>query len=487
MQYKKFILSALLFTAFVAQSQNASDALRYSKLDPLGSARSVGVSGSMGAIGADFGSITHNPAGLAAYHLSEFVITPILYLNNSQSSLKGSSFLEENKYSGGIDNLGLVIVRNGYEGSSWSQVNFSVGFNKLADYNRSIYFEGATTGSITDHWREQALNLHPDDLDDFSSGLGYETGAIYDSDDNGVYESDFISNANVPVTKSQSISARGHQSELHFAVAGNYKDRVMIGAAIGIPLLLYREEKTYTESDPQNTNSVFDNLGYTEILRAEGSGINFKLGTIIKFHDLFRLGLSVQTPTFLEVDETYETAARYSYVDQGKLETFNASSPETGAFNYKLTTPLRINASLGSVIGKYGFLGASVEYVDYTQAGFIMERDFKDYQQEVNQDIDKQFQSAINVRAGAEIALDIIRLRGGVYLQGSPYANESEYTPTYSLGAGIRGGRFFTDFAIRHTRYDEGYLPYTTSSNDPQLVYNKYQLNRLVFTFGYKF
>jgi hypothetical protein len=484
---KKFILSVLLFTGRVAHGQNASDALRYSKIDPLGSARSVGVSGSMGAIGADFGSITFNPAGLGAYHLSELVFTPILYLNKTQSSLKGSPFLEENKYSGGIDNLGLVIVRNGFEGSNWSKVNISVGFNKLADYNRSIYFEGATTGSITDHWREQALNLHPDDLDDFSSGLAYETGAIYDSDNNGVYESDFISSANVPVTKSQSVSARGHQSELHFAVAGNYKDRVMVGAAIGIPLILYREEKTYTESDPGNNNAVFDNLGYTEILRAEGSGINLKLGAIFKFHDLFRLGFSVQTPTFLEIDETYETSARYSYVEQGKLETFNAFSPETGAFNYKLTTPLRMNASFGSVIGKSGFLGASVEYVDYTQAGFTMERDFKDYQQEINQDIDKQFQSAINLRAGAEIALDIVRIRGGVFLQGSPYANESEFTPTYSLGAGVRGGRFFADLGLRHTRYDEGYLPYTTFSNDPQLVLNKYQLNRLVITFGYKF
>lgn len=484
----KFILYSVLFlSGFSVQSQNASDALRYSKIDPLGSARSVGVSGSMGAIGADFGSLNFNPAGLAAYHLSEIVFTPVLYFNSTRSSLKGSPFLEENKYGGGIDNLGLVIVRNGYEGSNWTKVNFSVGFNKLADYNKSIYFEGATTGSITDHWREQALHLNPDDLDDFSSGLGYETGAIYDSDNDGVYESDFISSPNLGVTKSQSILTRGHQSELHFALAGNYKDRVMIGAAIGIPLLVYREEKTYTESDPQNTNAVFDRLGYSEVLRAEGSGINLKLGTIIKFHDLFRLGFSLQTPSFIELDETYETSAKYSYIDQGKLETFEAASPETGAFNYKLTTPLRLNANFGSVISKFGFIGASVEYVDYKQARFTMERDFKDYQQEINQDIDKQYQSAINIRAGAEIALDIIRLRAGVYLQGSPYANESEYTPTYSLGAGIRGGKFFADLALRHTSYNDGYLPYTTFSNDQQLVYNEHQLNRLVFTFGYKF
>lgn len=487
-----YMKKTILFTLVISlpiwlNCQNASDALRYSLTDPVGTARTVAVGGGMGAIGADFGSLTENPAGLAAYHFSEFVFSPSLFYNQTKSSLKGSAFLQENKYGAGIDNLGLVIVRNGYEGSNWKQVNFAIGFNRLNDYNRNIYFEGATTGSITDHWREQALHLNPDDLDDFASGLAYETGSIYDSNNDGVYESDFTDHANKPVFKSQSVESRGYQSELQFALGANYKDRLMLGASLGVPIISFREEKRYEEADPENLNPVFENLGYTEFLKTEGSGINLKLGAIFKFHDLFRLGLSFQTPSFLEIDETYETSADYSYLDNGQVQSYEASSPQTGVFTYKIATPLRAAASFGSVIGKNGFLGASVEYVDYTQSSFSMERDFRDFEQELNRDIDKQYQSALNLRAGAEIAIDVMRLRGGVFLQGSPYANENEYTTTYSLGLGVRGGRFFSDVALRHTRYDDGYLPYTTASNDPQLVNNKHQLNRLVLTLGYKF
>ncbi|MGB3174174.1 MAG: aromatic hydrocarbon degradation protein, partial [Saprospiraceae bacterium] len=58
------ILFAFMLGLMAINAQNASDILRYSTRQPLGSARYVGVGGSMGAIGADFGAISDNPAGL---------------------------------------------------------------------------------------------------------------------------------------------------------------------------------------------------------------------------------------------------------------------------------------------------------------------------------------------------------------------------------------------------------------------------------------
>ena len=92
------------------------------------------------------------------------------------------------------------------------------------------------------------------------------------------------------------------------------------------------------------------------------------------------------------------------------------------------------------------------------------------YQNELNKEIDKQYQSTLNYNLGAEIAIDDLRLRGGVKLLGSPYANDNDLTRIYSAGLGYRSGKFFMDIALQHTRYDDGYLPYTTSSNDLQLV-----------------
>ncbi len=484
---------SLILICEAVTSQNLSDALRYSTQQPLGSARSVGVGGSMGAIGADFGAISENPAGLASYHFSEIVLSPVFYLNRISSRLGSSANLSsENYYSSAVDNLGLVIVRKGYESSNWRTVNFSIGFNKLADFNSQLYFDGSTTGSITDHWREQALNLVPDDLSIFASGLAYETGAIFDLDNNKVYESDFISFPNKPVGKNQLIKTRGYMSELSFALAGNYKDRVLLGAAIGVPILSYRENKTYQESDPSNANPAFESLSYDENLRTSGSGVNLKIGAIIKLHDIFRLGVSLQTPTLFELDDEYSTGLTYSYLDKGKIESFTKESPDLGIYTYNLISPLRAKASFGSVIGKNGFIGAGVEYVNYASAQFDFNNEQStpadiEYQNDLNSNIDQQFKATFNYNLGAEIAIDVLRLRGGINLMGSPFDNEFDFTKTICAGIGYRGGRFFTDLAVRITNYDDGYLPYTTASNDGQLVYNKHQENRLVFTFGYKF
>ncbi len=490
---KLILLITSLGLTVMINAQNVSDALRYSSLAPLGSARSVGVAGSMGAIGGDFGSISDNPAGLAGYHFSEIVFSPVFYINQVSSRLgTTSNFSRENFYNSGVDNLGLVIVRNGYEGAKWRTVNFSIGFNKLADFNKQLYFDGASTGSITDHWREQAANIIPDNLSNFSSGLAYETGAIYDADNNNIYESDFISFANKPVAKNQLVKARGYMSELTFAMAGNYNDHLLIGGAIGIPMVSYRENKSYRESDPNNENPVFESLEYEENLKTTGSGVNLKLGAILKLHDIFRIGLSFQTPTLFELDDEYTTALTYSYVDKGKVESYNKQSPDLGLYTYNLITPLRAKASFGSVIAKNGFIGASIEYVNYAQAQFDFDNEQStsadiEYQNELNDEVERQYKGTFNYSVGAEIAFDALRLRGGVNLMGSPYDNDTDLTQTISAGIGYRGGRFFTDLAIRHTRYDDGYLPYTTVSNDPQQVYNKHQQNRLVFTVGYKF
>jgi len=480
-----FMINAL------AKGQTVSDALRYSYLNTNGSARSMGVAGSMGAIGGDFGALNSNIAGLGGYRFSEIAFSPTLYFNQISSNLRNTGKLTDNKYGTSIDHLGLVIVRNGYEGAKWKHVNYAIGYNRLADFNKSFYFDGATTGSITDHWREKAVRLKSDQLDDFGAGLAYETGAIYDSNGDNIYESDFIDFPNKAVNKSQTVNYRGSLNELSVGIAGNYKDQLMIGAAVGVPMVTYVEEKNYNESDPSNLNPVFERLGYTEYLKTQGNGINLKMGAILKLHNIFRLGISFQTPSLLEQSDTYETSVSYSYLDKGKLNTFDKKSPQLGQYTYNLITPARAGLSFGSVLGRAGFVSASVEYINYGGAQF----DFVDangnnadidYQNELNKEIEKQYQSTLNYNLGAEIAIDDLRLRGGVKLLGSPYANDNDLTRIYTAGVGFRAGKFFMDLALQHTRYDDGYLPYSTSSNDLQLVNNRYQLNRMVVTLGYK-
>jgi hypothetical protein len=74
---KTIILILTLFSLTYCIGQTSSDALRYSYLHPVtGTARTIGIGSSIGALGGDFSSVSINPAGIAMYRSSEFTITP---------------------------------------------------------------------------------------------------------------------------------------------------------------------------------------------------------------------------------------------------------------------------------------------------------------------------------------------------------------------------------------------------------------------------
>ena len=68
-------------------------------------------------------------------------------------------------------------------------------------------------------------------------------------------------------------------------MAGNLKDRVLIGGAIGIPFVSYESEKQYAESDDEDVIPAFQRLQFNEYLTTEGGGINLKLGAIVKLNN----------------------------------------------------------------------------------------------------------------------------------------------------------------------------------------------------------
>lgn len=71
---KRFILVIGFVCSFSIWSiaQNEEDVLRYSQIEFSGTARYVGLGGAYGAIGADFSSLSSNPAGIGVYKRSEF-------------------------------------------------------------------------------------------------------------------------------------------------------------------------------------------------------------------------------------------------------------------------------------------------------------------------------------------------------------------------------------------------------------------------------
>jgi len=147
--------------------QTATEAYRLSISDPIGTARNLGVGNSMFAIGPDISAIGSNPAGIGAFWKSEFVITMGGQANNYSSFFSDDRSRETSGNYGifTLPNVGFVLTSRG--GGSMLTSNWSVGYNRMAEYRRELNYNGATTGSITDAWRENAFGKASTDLNGF--------------------------------------------------------------------------------------------------------------------------------------------------------------------------------------------------------------------------------------------------------------------------------------------------------------------------------
>ena len=503
----KRVLFSLIFmgTWIVTQAQVPADALRFSSFDVLGTARTIGVGGGIGALGADFSVLSTNPAGLATFRRSEFTVTPSFFLNTTEATLDRSNTgaTNKNKLAFNINNLGFVISKVG-RNPNWKTTNLGIGFNRIANFQQTINYNGETTGSYIDFFQEASIDVAPQDLNNFTTGLAFDSEALFDLDDDLFYETDVELNENALLRKTQTIKRGGGINELSLSYAGNFKERLMIGGSIGFPFLSYTEEKVYNEEDVADEVPFYRALQFDENLTTTGSGINLKLGVIFRLSQMIRFGGAVHTPTKFTLTDIYDTKFLYDYVNDQNDGPVESSSPES-EFEYVMKTPWRFMGNVGFIIKRSGFISADVEYVKYPDAEFdLTENDdsqsTRDFQSNLNNQIANIYQSAINIRLGGEFAHESLRFRAGVTLSGTPYADSyiqenpnirgiGDTRTTYALGIGLRKERFFMDLALRVANQESTFTPYSvTSEIYPRNSVTTTSLrNHLVFTYGFKF
>lgn len=458
---KRYLLLVLLFASVAGYSQLASDVLRYSYLTPGGTARFLGAGGAFGALGAEFSTLSQNPAGLAMYRTDELMLTPALRFAHTDATLDGSGnpTLEESKSHFHFDNLGIVFNTTPKSGR-WKTFNVGLGYNQLNNYNQSIYYKGKADSTILFNWFEAAKgavdnngNLNPDDLDPFTSGLAYDEriNAIYFQNNKLTY--DFEGNLGNNLDRSQTLTQSGTMNEMVLSFAGNFDERLMVGATVGVPFVKYRLNGEYRESDPDDVVNYFKDLRYSESLQTDGVGVNFKFGVIYRASQALRLGAAVHSPTWLSLTDDYSTGFGYTYEDANGTSSNDITSP-SGNSDYKLVTPWRASLSGAFVFKKYGFLSAEVEWVDYSANRYNFTADManagnQEAEQRENSQIQLDFEPKMNVRVGGEAALDNFRLRAGVNLLGKPYAADNGFNMGYSAGVGVRGESFYLDLGYR--------------------------------------
>lgn len=491
---KRVIISVSIILSFIVTpliSQTISDAIRYSYLNYSNSARNVGVGNSIGAFGSDFGSISQNPAGLGWYRSSEisFGMSVTDYSTDAKLEGAGNQSINSKELNFGLPSIGLVFNQQPLA-SPWKNLNFGIGFNSLTSFRQDMYFKGISKGSIMNHFVEQANGYKPEDLDAFGAGLAYDAGGIFDDNKDNVYDSDFTGKEQI--SKSQNIQSTGNLSEISLSFAGNYDDKFSVGATLGVPVLNFRSEKIYREDESgPDTVQYFNKLRFDENLDASGVGINLKIGVIFRPIHALRLGFAVHTPTAYAISEEYVNTLIYDFT----TSTGNFKDPQTspiGKYDYTLITPWRMIGNAGILIGKVGFISGEVEYVDYTSASFKFKNtgedpNAKEYQIDLNNQIQDELKAGVNFRVGGELALGDYRLRAGYGLIATPYKGDNNYNKSYSLGLGARIEKFIIDLGYIHSENKQSYLPYTIGDGNQPIVDTQLDTNRFILTLGFRF
>lgn len=478
----------LIFTTFITVTllaQNETDALRYSLSSHGGTSRFTSMSGAYGAIGADFSSLSQNPAGIGLYRKSELSFTPLISSTSTESAFGGKSN-SDYRTAFSIANAGYVMSfnLNNTEGSALKQLQFGFGINRIASFNSRILVEGYNDeNSLMTQYRNDAdlAGTDRNNLSDFGAGLAYDVNLLY-LDTNNVWQVDMPYGG---LSQSKSVETHGGITETVFSTGANISEKLFVGMTLGFPHINYEEESRYTEKDADESSPFLKSFDRTEYLYTRGTGINFKLGFILKPIEFVRIGGAFHTPTaFYNMHDSYG-ATMTSYFDQPPLSNsnqtrFEESAPD-GLYDYEIRTPLKAMGSLAFVIGKYGIVSADYEYIDYTTARLRA----SDYNfSEENSAIKDYFQSASNIRIGTEWKAGIFALRGGYNMYGSPYkgADKMGARTGYSFGFGIREKAYFVDFSFSHTSTELDYYIYNISP----VAKNKVNSNAYSVTLGFR-
>lgn len=508
MKFRNSLRAGMAIVASVActtvYAQDETDALRFSNTTAYTTARSMGIGGAVGALGADFSSLSINPAGIGVYRRSEFTFTPSVKINKSNSAYMGNATADAaSRFN--INNLGVVFTSTAegkrYERSKWKAASFGFGINRIADFNRNYTYSGysnlAGNGTSGAEVFSIDANNYPNDTTNLSTlaGLGY-TAFLIGYDSLGAFPVTFYTPG---INQQRIVNQRGGMNDIAISFGGNYDEKLMLGATLGIPVIRFKRDITYQESDATtNMNNYFDRFTYTERLTTKGTGINLKLGAIYKPVEWFRVGLALHTPTYFSLkDEQDRSLETYTEGFKAALGYGGGSATKVDAptyiQEYTYFSPWRAALSVAGIIGKYGFISADYEYVDYASQRFaFQELSKKDYETFINKTIKNTYQGVSVLRLGLEGRIEMFSLRVGFGYMGSPYKNTAingEQT-TVSAGVGFRFDDMFFDLGYVRNLNESQEQPYVLNYKTPiaaPTAVTKYTLNNVAFTFGVKF
>lgn len=510
-----FATAFMLTQAALAQTPYINEGLL--SPDLIGTARSVGMGGAMGALGTDLSAMSSNPASVGLYRSSDVSLTfGVLTQRNKPDLNTDNSHMS-------FDQMGFVLSTP-LMGKDFKFVNFGMNYQKKANLNQAF---------VADHpWMDNSLGLSQTmQMVDLLSNNVYspladlmykaylidpvdKDGNIVSADDPNMQEyAGYLANEN-----RYDRVTEGSVQAFDFNISTNYRDRVYLGLTVGVDRVDYRSYSTYTELYGVPATELYSLYNVQEI---QGYGINAKMGIILRPFETspFRIGLTVETPTRYNLESVVDYSLDVPFDANGNLsETFYNHRPEydLAALQYNLSTPWKFRLSMGHTIGSFFAVGAEYEYADYSN----MRQSYDDGEYgDVVRDNDMRelnrvtFQGVHSFKFGMELKLTkALSLRAGYnfyssvfddnahldqwnpspafnYATTTDYMNKSDVN-IFTAGVGYRGRHFYVDAAYKFRRqYGDFYAFDDTYTGEKRLTPVNVDLSthQVFFTLGYKF
>lgn len=520
---KKYVLAlAIIIYSTSLMAQTEFDAAKLLQTDISGTARYMGMAGSMGAVGGDATAIKDNPAGLGLYTRSELMGTGKMLLQKSNSNwYSGTGYFSQSKM--GLNNFSFVLVPSSLKkgtkdkkdkkrkrGSSFSH-NFSFSYNRLKDFNRSMYVESDINAnnvqsSISVYMEDLARNTIGFDGTGSAFGnnpwildLANQTGLIKNEKDN-TWTTNL--NGDESIKPSYYIKEKGSIDQYSLGWAGTYENFIHLGATVNFQTINYTAVGKYTEK-----YAVSGIMHLNDSINTKGTGISLNIGAIISPTDYLRVGLSIKSPTIYALVDKFSGNMSY--------DKTNISKPTPLAtVDYKLQNLLQFGLSTAYLIDSKGLISAQFDYSLNSRAKLLSKDGGIDYYMTENQAMKRNISNMYTIKVGGEFNItENITARAGLAYSNSPtkssgdisqptsevigVANNKRVDTQYflgnstlfkSIGVGYHTEKWSVDVAFTNKNLKEDFYPYNpiNLANDTEAGTVKTSINNIVISFGYK-
>lgn len=486
---KQLYTLIILLTGISANAQVPEEALRLSWKPQAGTARNQAIGGAMGSLGGDGTAAMVNPAGLAFFKTSDFILSPGFQMSKGKGSFRGTSSTGTNDNNFDLGTSGFVFGGFGYKARN----SYSITVTRTADFNQTVSYKGQNDYSsfaepLADEFAasgltiDQALNSNAVSVPTKMALYTY----LVDTATIGGTTQVFARSEFTSLLNQEHISeVKGGITEITFGWGHEVSRKFMAGLSVGVPIIKIDRNTYYRESDASgNTDNDFNYMAYRENYSLKGIGLNLRGGFIYRPQEYIRIGLAFHSPDMIVATETFNSGMA---ADLEKLFAPNSGydsvsySTITGVnndqFKYTTYTPGKIILSASYVFREVenitrqkGFITADIEYTNYKWMKFGSNQeetaDTKEYYKPFNQAIDAIYKSAFNFRLGGELKFNILMARLGFAYYSNPYKDKALKANRTNLsgGLGYRHKGIFVDLTYVHRLNKDVNFPYRVNA-----------------------